>query len=342
MARELTKIANECGIPTTCNESKLPYRDAGRPNQTRKRADMMTLQGGCVEPNHRLNFSRSTRLIMDVTIGHVYNVHHAYKSGNLQQMEASKRHKYLEHYQQQRYAFAPMVANSLGQCGPDCLKFLWITADHAAQTQYGFSLDDIHRNDMNERSITSQQATDYRRVRGKKYHENRLRLLTHIFEATTERIIGVTSLLSNSNVYQQWLVQTRHNWLPTCPMYDLSSQASRSFLGSSLDTLSASLPIEIERNPNPDCTDSQRTAHLSSQNLQSPSFQVGFSSSLHSSHELLINERVGGYRRDRDQNSDDSTSSDSIQRPSRRRRITSDSHSQITNDTQSNRARKAH
>ena len=46
MARELTKIANECGIPTTCNESKLPYRDAGRPNQTRKRADMMTLQGG--------------------------------------------------------------------------------------------------------------------------------------------------------------------------------------------------------------------------------------------------------------------------------------------------------
>ena len=34
MARELTKIANECRISTTCNESKMPYRDAGRPNQT--------------------------------------------------------------------------------------------------------------------------------------------------------------------------------------------------------------------------------------------------------------------------------------------------------------------
>ena len=29
MARELTKIANECGISATCYESKLQYRDAG-------------------------------------------------------------------------------------------------------------------------------------------------------------------------------------------------------------------------------------------------------------------------------------------------------------------------
>ena len=59
MARELTKIANECSISTTCNVSKLQYRDADRPNQTRKRADMMASQGGCVQPNHHLNFSRS-------------------------------------------------------------------------------------------------------------------------------------------------------------------------------------------------------------------------------------------------------------------------------------------
>ena len=95
MARELTKISNECGISTTCNESKLQHRDAGWPNQTRKRADMMTLQGGSVQPNHHLNFSRSTLLIMDVTISHVYNVHHSYKSGNLRQMEGSERQKYL-------------------------------------------------------------------------------------------------------------------------------------------------------------------------------------------------------------------------------------------------------
>ena len=66
--------------------------------------------------------------MMDVTIGHVYNVHPNYKSGNLRQMEGSKRQKYLEHYQQQRYAaFAPMVANSLGQRDPDCHKFLCLT-----------------------------------------------------------------------------------------------------------------------------------------------------------------------------------------------------------------------
>ena len=71
---------------------------------------------------------------MDVTIGYVYNVNHSYKSGDLQEMEGSKRQKYLAQYQQQRYVFAPMVENSLGQCGSDCLKFLWLTADHAAQT----------------------------------------------------------------------------------------------------------------------------------------------------------------------------------------------------------------
>ena len=35
-AIELSKIANECGIATTCKESQLPYRDQGRPEQSRK------------------------------------------------------------------------------------------------------------------------------------------------------------------------------------------------------------------------------------------------------------------------------------------------------------------
>jgi hypothetical protein len=334
MARELTKIANECGISTTCNESKLPYRDAGRPNQTRKRADMMTLQGGCVQPNHRLNFTRSTRLIMDVTIGHVYNVHHVYKPGNLRQMEASKRNKYLEHYQQQRYAFAPMAANSLGQCGPDCLQFLWLAADHAAQIQYGFSLDDININYLNENSITSKQNIDYRRVLGKKYHENRLRLLTCIFEAITERSIGVTNVLSNSKVYQQWLAETRHNWLPTCPTYDLSSQTTDSFLGSSVDTLSDSSPMYSENNIISEFENSQQTDCLPSRISQSPSTSVALPSNLDSPSALIINNRVGGYRRDREQDLDNSTSSDLIHRPSQRRRITMDSHLQITTDIQ--------
>ena len=38
--------------------------------------------------SHDQNF-----LILHVKIGHVYNVHHSYKSGNLRQMEVSKRQK---------------------------------------------------------------------------------------------------------------------------------------------------------------------------------------------------------------------------------------------------------
>ena len=76
-------------------------------------------------------------------------------------MEGSKRHKYLEHYQQQHYAFVPMVANSLVQFGRDCLKFLRLTADHPAQKQYGFSLDDVNNNCLDEKIIDSQQSIDY-------------------------------------------------------------------------------------------------------------------------------------------------------------------------------------
>ena len=60
---------------------------------------------------------------------------------------------------------------------------------------------------------------------------------------------------------------------------------------------------------------------------------IGPSSSMDLSNELIINERVGGSRRDRDQDSDDSTSADSIQRPSRRRRLSTGSHSHIVSDT---------
>jgi hypothetical protein len=42
-AQELTKIANNSGVLSTCVESSLPYRDAGIDKPTRRRADMMTL-----------------------------------------------------------------------------------------------------------------------------------------------------------------------------------------------------------------------------------------------------------------------------------------------------------
>jgi hypothetical protein len=55
-AQELTQIANSCGIPSTCVESRLPYRDEGVTKPTSKRADMMTLTGCGISPNAQYNF----------------------------------------------------------------------------------------------------------------------------------------------------------------------------------------------------------------------------------------------------------------------------------------------
>ncbi len=97
-AQELTKIANNSGVLTTCVESLLPHRDAGIDNPTRKRADMMTLTGCGVTPNAQRNFSTDTRLIMDVTIGHVFDTHHNFKPNTLHNMANSKCLKYATHY----------------------------------------------------------------------------------------------------------------------------------------------------------------------------------------------------------------------------------------------------
>ena len=124
-----------------CVESRLPYRDAGINNPTRKRADMMILTGCGVTPNAQRNFSGDTRLIMDVTIGHVFDTHYNFKPNTLQHLANSKCLKYASHYQRQRSAFAPIVANTLGQFGADTLQFLWNLADYQAQNTFGFTID---------------------------------------------------------------------------------------------------------------------------------------------------------------------------------------------------------
>ena len=49
-----------------------------------------------------------------------------------------------------------------------------------------FGLEDINKNCLNEHIIDSQQAIDYWRVRGNKYHENRLGLLVCILKQLTD------------------------------------------------------------------------------------------------------------------------------------------------------------
>ncbi len=50
---------------------------------------------------------------------------------------------------------------------------------------------------------STQQENDYRRLRGLKYHENRLRLLTCVYEGVTTRIIGQTFNLTCSPEYHR-------------------------------------------------------------------------------------------------------------------------------------------
>jgi hypothetical protein len=251
-AQELTRIANECGIPTTCNESRIPYRDEGQNHQSRKRADMMTLTGCGISPNLQLNLHSSTKLVMDVTIGHTYNMVHDFKPNNLRTMETTKRYKYDYHYLRQRLAFAPMVANTLGQCGPDLLQFLWNLADHHTRLNLGFSIETTN-------NLSTQQSMDYRKLRGLKYHENRLRILTCVFEAAATRVFGSTFHLTCSPAYHGWLNNIRHNWLPLLPTTDPTPPASPS---QSPPPSNSPPPPPPSYTPQPPSNDSPLTASV--------------------------------------------------------------------------------
>ncbi len=90
LSQELARIANSSGILISCVESRLPYRNAGTDNPTRKRADMTALTGCGVNPNRQRYFLVDTRLIMDVTIGHVFDTHHKFKTNTLRSLSNSK------------------------------------------------------------------------------------------------------------------------------------------------------------------------------------------------------------------------------------------------------------
>ena len=87
--------------------------------------------------------------------------------------------------------------------------------------------------------------TILQRHRGRKYHDNRLRLLTCIFEAVTERIFSATFHFSNSKHYRDRLKQTRHNWqtsLPVLWLYMICPHHSTgSTFSSDADTLSMAM-----------------------------------------------------------------------------------------------------
>ena len=318
-AQELTQIANSNGIPSTCVESRLPFRDEGTTKPTRKRADMMTLTGCGISPNAQYNFSKDTRLIMDVTIGHIYDSKHNYKPDNLQNMAGSKCFKYARHYRRQRLAFAPIVANSLGQFGADTLQLLWNLADHQATTSFGFAID-VDDTQTFSSPPSTQQTIDYRRLRGLKYHENRLRLLTCVFECVTTRIIGQTFNLTCSSEYHRWLDNMRHNWLPSLPSYDLSQHPVAQMTSpqdSQTDPTSSPSEHSMETITTPSHNDTQSQISQIEPH-EDTDLEVSISAPLHPDDIVHDPSSLCGLRRTRSLSTSSSFASD---RPSQRARV---------------------
>ena len=83
---------------------------------------------------------------MVVTIGHVYNTNRVI----CDRWKGPSHRNTLNIINSNFIVFAPMLAagkffwSIITQYGPDCPKFLLLTADDVAQTQYGFSLDDVN------------------------------------------------------------------------------------------------------------------------------------------------------------------------------------------------------
>ena len=222
LASEITSISNGSGVSSTCDETKLPFRD----DTSRKRADLMTLVGCGIQPNATLNFGPNTRLIMDVSLVHVYDGNHKFKTSNIRDTEQRKRCKYADFYQRQGFAFAPMICNTLGECGPDMLHFLWNLADRSARHHFGFHPIE-HGQDLMSQSTDHDR--DFRKLRGKLFNDYRLRMQTAIFEAITMRVCGRSFALTCSANYRTWIRTLQTEWHPLFPLdVPLESQHSSS------------------------------------------------------------------------------------------------------------------
>ena len=241
IAQELAQIATGGGISTTATEAQIPCISA----TSRRRGDMMTRSGGRVPLQVSPHFDRFTRLIMDVQLGHVFRTKdHVFKPSSIREMETSKRRKYADSYRAIGFAFAPLVANSWGVCGPDLLRFLWAVADHAARNAHSLPLDRIltlSQPALSEHDPPSEaQLLSFKILRGRLNYDYRLRLLTAVYEAVTERIFGRTHALVSHPEYQEFQAAARAVWQPT--MFPPPSGVSSPLSSSSCDSsaLSAS------------------------------------------------------------------------------------------------------
>ena len=190
-------------------------------------------------------------------------------------------------------------------------------ADHQATTWtlFGFPLEDNNPTHLSHCSPPStQQTIDYRRLRGLKYHENRLRLLTCIYECITTRILGQTFNLTCSSDYHRWLEKARHNWLPSLPSYDLL-QHTESEMSSSQES-----PIDSPTSFQPDiCSHNSNQSQVSPRESREDNIEFHPSDPLGHDNSVHYSSPICGIRRIRSHSSSRALSSD---RPPQRARVT--------------------
>ena len=220
VAQELAQIASLGGIPTTAIEAQIPCIST----TSRQRGDMMTRVGGRIPLQGSQHFDRFTRLIMDVQLGHVFKtLQHELKPVSIKDMESRKRRQYSDAYRAIGFAFVPLVANSWGVCGPDLLRFLWAVADHAARNAFSLPLDKVltlsHPAHSENEPPSDATMLSFKILRGRLNLDYRLRLLTAIYEAFTERVFGRTHALVSHPEYLEHQAAARAVWQPTfsCP-----------------------------------------------------------------------------------------------------------------------------
>ena len=174
----------------------------------------MSSIGGIVAPNAVYGFDSHTRLVIDETLGHVFESEdHRPKLNNLRDKEHAKRLKYVIDYRHQGLAFAPLACNTWGQLGNDFVRFLWILADKAAHNHLGLN-PLSYQSPLLRSPQESEDSSDIQQNRSRLFRDYKLQLLTAISEAVAERVLGRTFALSCTEGYQVWLQSTREQWLP--------------------------------------------------------------------------------------------------------------------------------
>ena len=216
----------------------------------------MTTVGGLIPFVGRPAYNKHTRLIMDVRLGHTFTTaNHVCKPKCIATMETEKRSKYSTGYRDKGYAFAPMVANSWGVCGPDLIRFLWAIADHAARHCLSMPDADLRvlpqqlwgPQSASQTAAADSQVSAFKALRGCLNVEYRQRVLTAVYEATTERLYGRTYALSSFKCYRETLAHGRAVWQPVfhvlpCDGPSAAASECSSMLPSNSSVASDSLP----------------------------------------------------------------------------------------------------